>query len=72
MRRQLSSTKGVLTALLAGTAVLLGSAAAFAGTPTLEPDCGIGATIVGSDSAGKVTLGKPDPSLPWDWTITEE
>jgi hypothetical protein len=26
--------------------------------PTLEADCGTGATIVGSDSAGKVTLGE--------------
>jgi hypothetical protein len=48
---------------VAGAFALVWSAAAFAGTPTLEPDCGIGATIVGSDSAGKVTLGKPDPSL---------
>jgi hypothetical protein len=71
MRRQLSGTKGVLTALLAGTAMLLWSAAAFAGTPTLGPDCGAtGASIVGSDSAGKVTLGVPDPTLPVTGTCT--
>jgi hypothetical protein len=26
-------------------------------TPTLSPDCGTGATIVGNETAGKVTLG---------------
>jgi len=48
----------VLTALLAGTVVLFWSAISFAGTPTLGPDCGsTGVAIVGSDLAGKVTLG---------------
>jgi hypothetical protein len=71
MRRKLSSTKGVLSALLAGTAMLLWSAVAFAGTPILGPDCGAtGASIVGSDSAGKVTLGIPDPLLPVTGTCT--
>jgi hypothetical protein len=60
MRRHSKGTKGVLTALRAGTAVLLWSAAAFASTPLLGPDCGAtGASIMGSDSAGKVTLGAP-------------
>jgi hypothetical protein len=58
MRRYSSKTSGALTALLAGTAMLCWSAAAFAGTPTLGPDCGTGAAIVGSDAAGKVTLGQ--------------
>jgi len=70
MRQQLSSTKGVLTALLAGTAVLLGSATALAGTPLLGIDCGTGAVIAGSDSAGKVTLGTPDPLIPATGTCT--
>jgi hypothetical protein len=64
MRRQISTKKGMLTVLLAGTAALLWSAAAFAGTPILGADCGTGASIVGSDSAGKVTVGTPEPSVP--------
>jgi len=38
-------------------AALLYSASAFAGTPTLGSGCGAGASIRGSDTAGKVTLG---------------
>jgi hypothetical protein len=34
------------------------SVASAAVGPTLEADCGTGATIVGSNSAGKVTLGE--------------
>jgi hypothetical protein len=59
MRRYLSRTRGVLSALLAGVAVLCCSATSFAASPALGPDCGAGAAIVGSDSAGKVTLGTP-------------
>lgn len=70
MQRDRSKTIGALGASVAGAFALLWSAAAFAGTPTLEPDCGLGATIVGSDSAGKVTLGKPDPSLEVSGTCT--
>jgi hypothetical protein len=33
------------------------SATAFAGMPTLGAGCGSGASIVGSDTAGKFTLG---------------
>lgn len=34
---------------------------AQAATPTLGPDCGVGATVVGSRDAGKVTIGtSPD------------
>lgn len=36
--------------------LLLGSTQAMA-QPTLGEDCGTGATIVGSDTAGKVTIG---------------
>ena len=43
--------------LLAGAAMLCWSAASFAASPAPGPDCGTGAAIVGSDSAGKVTLG---------------
>ncbi len=53
-----------MIALLAGTAVLLWSAASFAASPLLGPDCGSGAAIVGSDAAGKVTLGAPAPGSP--------
>lgn len=45
--------------LMFGTVLLLWSATSFAASPTLGPDCGVGAGIVGSDSAGKVTLGTP-------------
>ena len=57
MRRNASTTKGALTALLAGAAILCWSTASFAATPLLGPDCGTGASIVGGDAAGKVTLG---------------
>src|ERR1700675_804309 len=58
MRRYFSSAKRAPMAILAGTAVLFWSAIVFAGTPALGPDCGTtGAAVVGSDSAGKVTLG---------------
>ena|SRR5712692_2636765 len=57
MRQYVSRRKSVVSALLAGTAMLLWSVASFAASPVLGPDCGTGAAIVGSDSAGKVTLG---------------
>ena len=57
MRHRVSITYGALTAVMAGAALLILSATSFAGTPTLAAGCGTGATIVGSDSAGKVTLG---------------
>ncbi len=43
--------------ILMGAALLFWQSAAFAGTPTLGADCGAGATMVGSDFAGKVTMG---------------
>ena len=64
MRRHLTRKGGALTALLAGTVVMFWSAISLAGTPTLGADCGTGASIAGSDAAGKVTLGVPDPLIP--------
>jgi hypothetical protein len=71
MRRHLTRKRGALTAILAGTVVLCWSAISFAGTPTLGPDCGAtAASIAGSDAAGKVTLGVPDPLIPATGTCT--
>ena len=62
MRQDLLSRLGAAT-LITTLAMSLGAVCAFAGTPTLGPDCGAGAALVGtsSDSAGKVTLGT-DPA----------
>jgi hypothetical protein len=57
-------------ALAAGFVVLLWSGSSFAGTPLLGPDCGTGAAIVGSDSAGKVTIGAPEIGVPLTGTCT--
>lgn len=54
--------KAVSAVALISAAILAGSALAFAGTPTLGVDCGVGASMVGSDLAGKVTLGVPTTS----------
>jgi len=43
--------------VMAAAAVFMLSASAFAGTPRLGVGCGTGASIVGSDTGGKVTLG---------------
>jgi hypothetical protein len=48
----------LLLGLLAIMVVMPCSIALAAAGPTLEADCGTGATIVGADSAGKVTLGE--------------
>jgi len=65
MQRHLTRKGGALTALLAGTVVMGWSAISLAGTPTLSTDCGAtGASIAGSDAAGKVTLGVSDPLIP--------
>ena len=42
---------------LMAAALLLWPGTSFAFTPTLGPDCGAGASIVGSQCAGKVTMG---------------
>ena len=71
MRRHLTRAARALTATLAGAIMLSWSAISFAGTPTLGPDCGLtGASIVGSDAAGKITLGVPDPTVPPPGTCT--
>ena len=49
---------GLLISLLAIVAVVRCSVASAAAGPILEADCGTGAAVVGSDSAGKVTLGE--------------
>lgn len=56
MQRGVLRSRTLLVALLTGAAMLLWSAASFAATP--GADCGFGATIVGDDQAGKVTLGQ--------------
>jgi hypothetical protein len=56
--------------VVAGAAMLCWSAVSFAGTPTLGTDCGTTAVLVGSDLAGKVTIGTPDPLLPNTGTCT--
>lgn len=55
MRNRILGRTGKLAVVIG--AALLYSASAFAGTPTLGSGCGGGATITGSDAAGKVTLG---------------
>ena len=47
----------MLAVIITGAAALALSTAAFAGTPSLGAGCGSGATITGSDTAGKFTLG---------------
>lgn len=47
----------LLIGLLAIMTAMPCSVASAAAGPSLEADCGTGASIVGSDSAGKVTLG---------------
>ncbi len=58
MRHRVSITTTALAAAIAGAALLICSATSFAGTPSLGAGCGSsGASIVGSDTAGRVTLG---------------
>jgi hypothetical protein len=57
MRQKSSIARSALAAMSVGAVALVWSAASYAATPSLGPDCGTGAAIVGSDSAGKVTLG---------------
>jgi hypothetical protein len=60
----------VFSILVASGILLLCSATSFAGTPQLGPDCGTAAAIVGSDTAGKIILGTPDPEGPATGTCT--
>jgi hypothetical protein len=64
MRSHSTLTRALKNTLIAGLLPLLCSAAAYAGTPSPGADCGAGATIVGSDSAGKVTLGTHERGVP--------
>lgn len=58
MRQHVPRTRTPLTALLLmGGVLLLWPGALFAAAPILGDDCGAGSSIVGSDSAGKVTMG---------------
>lgn len=57
MRRRVSLGTSALTAVMAAAVLSMFCATSFAATPTLGQDCGGGATIVGSNAAGKVTLG---------------
>jgi hypothetical protein len=57
MRQDVSRTRAVLAALLAGATLLLSSPVAAVAAPVLGADCGTGASMVGADAAGKVTLG---------------
>jgi len=57
MQHGILSRTGALAIMVTGVAALLLSTTVFAGTPTLAPGCGTGASITGSDTAGKVTLG---------------
>ena len=58
MQRHLNGLRSALIAIMAGTMMLFSAAIALAGTPTLGPECGAGSSVAGSDSAGKITLGK--------------
>ena len=69
--RQKTFTVGAITTV-AATAVLLWSTASFAAPPTLGPDCGTGASIVGSDSAGKVEIGTGGYGSACTLTFTSE
>lgn len=57
MRHGMKTRTGMLAVIITGAAALALSTAAFAGTPSLGAGCGSGATITGSDTAGKLTLG---------------
>lgn len=58
MRQNILGMKTVLTAfLLMGAVLLLWQGTVFAAAPTLGDGCGVEASIVGSDLAGKVTMG---------------
>jgi hypothetical protein len=70
MQRKKTKMTHLLTSVVAGTVLFLWSGASFAGTPTLGTDCGTTAAAVGSDTAGKVTIGAPDPLLPYTGTCT--
>ncbi len=57
MRGWVPGRNWVSASMLAGAILVIWSAVSFAVTPILGTDCGTGAAVVGSDVAGKVTLG---------------
>jgi hypothetical protein len=57
MRHGIFGRTGMLAVVVIGVTALVFSTTAFAGTPSLGAGCGAGASIAGSDTAGKVTLG---------------
>jgi hypothetical protein len=57
MQRNGCKTMGLIAATLASAFLLLWATAPFAAVTTIGTDCGSGATLVGTDLAGKVTLG---------------
>jgi hypothetical protein len=57
MRNRILSRAAMLAIMVTSAAALGWSTTAFAGTPSLSSGCGSGATVVGADAAGKVTLG---------------
>ncbi len=57
MRQGIARIGVVLGSLLTGAVLLLTAGTSFAASPDLGADCGAGASIVGSDLAGKATMG---------------
>ncbi len=57
MRYGLWKGNGMLTVVVAAATIVMLSAASYAGTPILGTGCGSGATVLGSNLAGKVTIG---------------
>src|SRR5437016_5188443 len=55
--RQITRTKRSMATVVMLATLLAWSTMSVAAPPTASPDCGTGATVVGSDLAGKVTLG---------------
>ena len=60
MHRTFLRASGLLAILLAGAALVAVSVGSSVGaaTPGLQAECGTGATVVGSDEAGKITMGE--------------
>jgi hypothetical protein len=58
MRQDVLRMRSVLSVLLTGAVLLLWPGVSFAAAPIVGADCGSGASIEGSESAGKVTMGR--------------
>jgi hypothetical protein len=57
MRKVTVKSAAVAAGLVVAACCLLSAGSSSASLQTLGPDCGGGATVVGTDQAGKVTLG---------------